>query len=75
MEALQMLFNGLLDSIQGIVRFFITFFQDTLEMVLMLTKLPAILATTLNWTNSIGVLPYITTIIGLAIVYKILGRE
>lgn len=65
---------GICEAFTAFINFVITFIQDLVSMVVTLVKLPAILGTVLEWTNVIGILPYITCIIGLAIVYKILGR-
>lgn len=75
MQALLDVLAALSDGFMGLVNFIMTFLQDTLQMIVTLVKLPVILGTVLQWTNSISILPYITCIIGLAIVYKILGRE
>lgn len=75
MHNIEMFFAGLFQTIQSLVDFLIKFLTDTVGMVVTLTKLPVILGTVLQWTNSLGILPYITCIIGLAIVYKILGRD
>lgn len=74
MEAILDVLASLADGFMGLVNFLMTFLQDLVQMIVTLVKLPAILGTVLQWTNSIGILPYITCIIGLAIVYKILGR-
>lgn len=74
MQAILDVLAALSDGFMSLVNFIMTFLQDLVQMVVTLVKLPAILGTVLQWTNSIGILPYITCIIGLAIVYKILGR-
>lgn len=75
---MQAIFDVLGELALVIFRFFgfiLNFLEDTFQMVVMLATLPNILFTVLQWTMNIGVMPYIVTIIGIAIVYKIIGRE
>lgn len=75
---MQALFDILYSLIEVVFRFFgfiVNFLEDTFQMIVMVASLPTILVTALQWTSYIGILPYIVTIIGIAIVYKILGRE
>lgn len=72
------IFDVLGSLVEIIFRFFgfiFTFLEDTFQMIVMVAALPSILFNVLQWTSSIGILPYIVTIIGIAILYKILGRE
>lgn len=75
MQALVTMIQALLQSITTGFRFLITFLGDIVEMIVMLVKLPAILTTVLQWTNFCGILPYLTLVLGLAVAYKILGRD
>jgi len=75
MQAILDVIASIGETLFSLGNFLMTFLGETVQMLLTLVKLPAILGTVLQWTNTVGVLPYITCIIGLAIVYKILGRE
>lgn len=75
MQALFDVLSGLVETIFRVLGFIFNFLEDTFQMIMMVASLPSILYTVLQWTNNIGILPYIVTIIGIAIVYKILGRE
>lgn len=75
MDAILDVLGGLVEIIFRLFGFIFTFLEDTFQMIVMVAQLPSILFNVLQWTSSIGILPYIVTIIGIAILYKILGRE
>lgn len=75
MNAIFEVLGGLVEIIFRFFGFIFTFLEDTFQMIVMVAALPSILFNVLQWTASIGILPYIVTIIGIAILYKILGRE
>lgn len=75
MNAIFEVLGGLVEIIFRFFGFIFTFLEDTFQMIVMVASLPSILYNVLQWTSSIGILPYIVTIIGIAILYKILGRE
>ena len=75
MQAIFDVLGGLVEVIFKFFGFILNFLEDTFQMVVMLANLPSIIYSVLQWTSNIGILPYIVTIIGIAIVYKILGRE
>lgn len=75
MQALFDVLGGFVEIIFKFFGFILNFLEDVFQMIAMVGSLPTILYSVLQWTSSIGILPYIVTIVGIAIVYKILGRE
>ena len=59
----------------SIVDLFKTYISDFIKMLVTFAKLPSVLSTVLQWTNAIGVFPYIFLLISIVIFYKIVGRE
>lgn len=61
--------------IASLCDFLFNFLLDTLQMIMLVFQLPLVLGSVIEWTGAVGIAPYLMTLVGLAILYKILGRE
>lgn len=75
MQTIIRLFTSLFETLFSCLELFVAFINDSIEMIVSLTKLPEIILTVLQWTTSIGISGYVYTIVCIAVIYKILGRE
>lgn len=74
MEGILSFFEGFSNAITTVIDFVISFFKDTVYMISLLVKSVASFPTYFTWLPG-PVVALLLTLVGIVVIYKILGRE